>query len=123
MNRAILHTGWAALKQMLEYKAAEVIEVPAGYTSQTCSGCGIIDPRSRRSQSKFQCVACGHAQNADLNAARNILASGTGAAARRGALAAATPATREMDTMVPRHYRKSSMDFLRRSRRGRGVAC
>ena len=103
-NRVILHTGWAALKQMLEYKAAELIEGPAGYTSQTCSGCGIIDPQSRRSQSKFRCVACGRAQNADLNAARDIRALATGAAARREA-SAATPATREMDTMVPRHYR------------------
>ena len=85
---------------MLEYKAAELIEVPAAYTSKTGSGCGIIDPNSRRSQSKFQYVACGHAQNA----ARNIRASGTGATARRGALATATPTTREMDTMVPRHY-------------------
>ena len=107
LNRVILHTGWAALKQMLEYKAAERIEVPAAYTSQTCSGCGIIDPHSRRSQSQFQCVACGHAQNADLNAARNIRASGTGATARRGALAAATPATPELDAMVPRHDRLS----------------
>ena len=105
LNRVILHTGWAALKQMLEYKAAELIEVPAAYTSQTCSGCGIIDPHSRRTRSKFQCVACGHAQNADPNAARNIRASGTGAAARPGALATATPATRELDAMVPRHYR------------------
>ena len=105
LNRVILHTGWAALKQMLEYKAAELIEVPAGYTSQTGSGCGIIDPHSRRSQSRFRCVACGHAQNADLNAARNIRASGTGAVARRGAPAAATPSTRQMDTMVSRHDR------------------
>ena len=88
LNRVILHTGWAALGQMLNYKAAEVIEVSAAYTSQTCSTCGVIDADSRRSQSEFKCVACGHAQNADLNAARNIRASGTGATARRGVWAA-----------------------------------
>ena len=105
LNRAIRHTGWATLKQVLGYKAAVQIDAPAVYTSQTGSACGTIDPHSRRSQSEFQCVAYGHARNADLNAARNIRASGTGAAAWRGALAAATPATREMDTMVPRHFR------------------
>ena len=98
LNRVILHTGWAAMQQMLEYKAVELIQVPAAYTSQTCSACGTVDADSRRSQASFQCVACGHAQNADLNAARNILASATGASARRGAFTLVTPANREMDT-------------------------
>ena len=84
LNGVILHTGWTARGQMLNYKAAEVIEVSAAYTSQTCSACGVIDADSRRSRSEFKCVACGHAQNADLNAARNIRASGTGATARQG---------------------------------------
>ncbi len=53
---------------------------------------------SRGSQAEFICVACGHAANADVNAAKNIPASGTGASARRGALASATPATREFST-------------------------
>ena len=105
LNRVILHTGRAALGQMLNYKAAEVIKVSAAYTSQTCSACGAIDADSRRSQSEFKCVACGHAQNADLNAARNIRASGTGATARREAFGMPTSMTREMDTMGPRHYR------------------
>ena len=105
LNRVILHTGWAALGQMLNYKAADVIEVSAAYTSQTCSACGAIDADSRRSQSEFKCVACGHAQNADLNAARNIRASGTGATARREAFGMPTSMTREMGTMGPRHHR------------------
>ena len=86
LNREILHTGWGAMERMLEYKALELIRVPAAYTSQTCSACGVIDADSRRTQASFKCVACGHPQNADLNAARNILASATGATARRGAL-------------------------------------
>ena len=45
--------------------------------------------------------ACGHAANADVNAARNIMASGIGAAGRRGALALATPVTRQTGGMVP----------------------
>ncbi len=105
LNRVILHTGWSALGQMLNYKAADVIEVSAAYTSRSCSACGAIDAASRRSQSEFKCVACGHAQNADLNAARNIRASGTGATARRKAFGMPTSMTREMDTMGPRHNR------------------
>ena len=105
LNRVILHTGWAALGQMLNYTAAEVIEVSAAHTPQTCSACGAIDADSRRSQREFKCVACGHAQNADRNAARNIRASGIGATARREAFGMPTSMTREMDTMGPRHYR------------------
>ena len=91
LNREILHTGWGAM---------ELIRIPAAFTSQTCSACGGVDANSRRSQADFTCVACGHAQNADLIAARNILASATGATARRGAFTLVTPATREMDTAI-----------------------
>ena len=76
LNREILATGWGSLCAMLEYKAAERIAVNPAFTSQTCSACGVADAGSRRSQAAFRCVACGHAQNADINAARNILASG-----------------------------------------------
>ena len=88
--------GWHGMKAKLAYKTG-VVEVNPAYTSQTCNACGAVDKASRRTQLDFTCVACGHADNADLNAARNILTSGTGASARRGALALATPATRETD--------------------------
>ena len=89
---------------MLSYKAAELVRVPAVFYF-TCSACGVVDADSRRSQAGFECVACGHAQHSDLNAARNILASATGASARRGALPVGTPMTRETDTGALRHYR------------------
>ena len=95
LNREILNTGWSQLRRMLEYKAAHVEVVPPMYTSQTCSSCGTADPVSRKSQSKFKCVHCGHKGNADVNAALNIMASATGAAGRRGALALATPKNRQ----------------------------
>ncbi len=98
LNRVILNTGWSAMQQMLAYKAVELIQVPAAFTSRTCSACGTVYADSRRSQASFKCMACGHAQNADLNADRNILASATGATARRGAFTLVTPVTREMDT-------------------------
>ena len=98
LNREILETGWYGLRQMLEYKA-RVIEVNPAYTSQTCHACGHADKASRRGRT-YACVACGHADHADLNAARNILASGIGAAARRGAFGLPTPVTREIDAMA-----------------------
>ncbi len=86
LNRSILTQGWGRLEQMLTYKLAmthsELLKVPAAYTSQTCSACGSIDPRSRISQATFRCVACGHAANADVNAAQNILAAGLAVTAR-----------------------------------------
>ena len=97
LNREILATGWAGLKSKLDYKAANVIEVDPAHTSQTCLVCGHVARENRRSQSKFLCVACGHQGNADINAALNILARGTGASGRRGAWALAPPMNRQQD--------------------------
>ena len=83
LNRAILDQGWRGLRIMLAYKLADrgarLLEVAAAYTSQTCAACGVIDARSRRDQSHFICVACGHEANADTNAAINILRRADGA--------------------------------------------
>lgn len=63
--------------KMLDYKAAErgveVVRVPAAYTSQTCAACGYVDSENRKTQATFKCVSCGHAANADVNAAEVIL--------------------------------------------------
>ena len=96
LNRRILETGWAGLGAKIGYKAANLIEVDPAYTSQTCRACGVVDARSRRSQSEFECVACGHQGNADVNAALNILARGTGAAGRGGG-AVRRPVKRQRD--------------------------
>ncbi len=98
LNRSINATGWGQLDGMLQYKCREVLKVPAPYTSQDRNKCGHRDKANRLTQSKFTCVLCGHADNADLNAAANILASGIGATARRGAFGLPTPITREIDT-------------------------
>jgi putative transposase len=74
LNRSILDAGWGRLVEMLRYKLAwsggTLVEVTAAYSSQTCSHCGAVDPRSRRSQSEFSCVVCGCVDHADLNAAK-----------------------------------------------------
>jgi len=48
-----------------------------------CSFCGHVSKENRRSQSIFECKVCGHEENADINAAKNILTVGqTGLACR-----------------------------------------
>jgi putative transposase len=78
LNRAILAQGWGKLRHQLAYKLArrggKLILVDARYTSQECVACGTIDSRSRPSQAAFRCVACGHRDHADVNAARVLLA-------------------------------------------------
>ena len=95
LNRSILNTGWSQLRTMLEYKAANLVKVNAAYTSQTCNSCGTIDKTSRKSQSVFECAHCGHEDNADVNAALNILALEPGASGRRKAWALAPFMTRQ----------------------------
>jgi hypothetical protein len=48
--------------------------VPPAYTSITCSACGHVSAQSRRRKQRvqFECVACGHAAHADVQAGVNI---------------------------------------------------
>lgn len=80
LNRAILAKGWyqfaLALSSAARYTGTTVVTVPAAYTSQRCSACGHVDPKSRESQAVFRCTHCPHTEHADVNAAKNILAAG-----------------------------------------------
>ncbi|MBS4730578.1 transposase [Mycobacterium sp. SM1] len=80
LNRAILDKGWhqfaLALASAARYTGTTVVNVPAAYTSQRCSACRQVDPKSRESQAVFRCTHCLHTEHADVNAARNILAAG-----------------------------------------------
>lgn len=74
LARGILDAGWGMLMEQLRYKLSwsggTLVEVPAAYSSQTCSACGCVDAESRASQSIFCCTSCGHCDHADLNAAK-----------------------------------------------------
>lgn len=69
---------WAFNKfyQIVEYKAVEegvsVEQESPEYTSQTCSYCGHVDSKNRKSKHEFKCVECGREYHADYNAARNV---------------------------------------------------
>ena len=66
---------FAQLEFMLRYKCEakgiEVVVVDAYFTSKRCNDCGDVDKRSRH-KGVYRCVACGHKDNSDINAAKNI---------------------------------------------------
>jgi len=80
LNKSILDQGWSEFKRQIQYKLEWLggiyMEISPSYTSQKCSSCENIDKKSRISQMKFCCIRCGHTENADINAAKNILAAG-----------------------------------------------
>jgi putative transposase len=80
LNRSILDQGWAEFRRQLDYKqhwrGGLVIAVPPHNTSRTCPICSHVSANNRKTQATFLCVSCGHAEHADLVAAKNILAAG-----------------------------------------------
>jgi putative transposase len=94
LNRGILRSGWGLLTRRLQDKAPGRVEkINPAFTSQRCSACGQVDPKSRESQAVFWCTACGYACHADVNAARNIAAGH--AVTARGGCRSAGPVNRE----------------------------
>ena len=94
LNRGILRSGWGLLVRRLQDKAPGRVEkINPAFTSQRCSACGQVDPKSRESQAVFRCTACGYACNADVNAAKNIAAGH--AVTARGGFRDAGPLNRE----------------------------
>ena len=80
LNKAILDQGWFEFRRQLEYKLAwnggMLIAVPPHNTSRTCPCCGHVSKDNRKTQAQFKCVACGHAENADVVGAINVLERG-----------------------------------------------
>lgn len=71
-SQHISDVAWSLFFELLESKT-QVETVNPAYTSQTCSKCGHTHKNNRPTQSIFECISCGHEENADLNAAKNIL--------------------------------------------------
>jgi transposase len=76
LNKAILNVGWGDFRTLIEYKLRErnkfLATVSPQYTSQECSKCAHVDAGNRRTQEHFQCLQCGHTDNADTNASQVI---------------------------------------------------
>jgi transposase len=99
LNRGILQSGWGLLVRRLEDKAPDRVEkIKPHFTSQRCSACGHVDPKSRESQAVFRCTACGFVGHADVNAAINIAAGH--AVTARGGYRVAGPANREPQLLL-----------------------
>ena len=79
LAKSIADVGWSAFLSILSFTAAyagrSVVAVPPAYTSQTCSGCGVIVAKGL-SVRWHSCPDCGASLHRDHNAALNILERG-----------------------------------------------
>lgn len=79
LNRSISDAGWNGFMSILSSKAESagvtVVKVDPKGTTQECSGCGKVVPKTLRDR-KHDCPHCGLSLDRDENAARNILARG-----------------------------------------------
>ena len=75
-NRKVKFLGLSSLKDEVEHIARKygiaLSTVQASYTSKMCPMCGSIADENRPNQETFECVECGHIDNADHNASVNI---------------------------------------------------
>jgi len=90
-RRNIRDAAWSMTVRKLESKAEEagnrvVLRVNPAYTSRTCSVCGWVKPEELKGP-VFRCgnTGCGHVEDRDLNAAKNILSVGQHALAEKAA--------------------------------------
>ena len=75
-NRLVKEMRLSSIKDEFEHIARKYgisrSTVHAEYTSQECHECGCIDEGNRKSQEEFECLECGHKDNADSNSSKNI---------------------------------------------------
>ena len=76
LNRSITEQTWGLLRNQIAYKAEwagrEMVLVDPRFTSQRCSGCGVVSADNRQHK-RYDCADCGMTEDADVNAARNVL--------------------------------------------------
>ncbi|HEV2458969.1 MAG TPA: transposase, partial [Ktedonobacterales bacterium] len=79
LAKSISDAGWSAFLSVLAFKAVcagkRAVAVPPAYTSQTCSGCGVIVHKGL-SVRWHSCPDCGASLHRDHNAAQNIERAG-----------------------------------------------
>jgi putative transposase len=93
LSKHIADVSWSMFFDQLSYKSKQYekkfIQINPKFTSQKCNSCGHIAKENRKTQSEFECVSCGHQQNADINASINILGEGIALNRQRKVLACA----------------------------------
>jgi putative transposase len=84
LARSISDASWSKFVSMLDYKAEKagghLVRVDPRNTSQKCSGCGELVPKSLAVRT-HTCPSCGLVIDRDHNASLNILRAGIGAGA------------------------------------------
>ncbi|HEV2459767.1 MAG TPA: transposase [Ktedonobacterales bacterium] len=94
LAKSIADAGWSAFLAILSFKAEEAgktaVAVPPAFTSQACSGCGVIVQKAL-SVRWHTCPDCGTSLHRDHNAALNILRFGRASAAGQAAQASTWP--------------------------------
>ena len=79
LAKSIADASWSSFVSILGNKAEEagcrVIKVPPRFTTQRCSACGET-VRKTLSVRIHRCDFCGHVEDRDVNAAKNILRAG-----------------------------------------------
>ena len=82
LNRSVREQTWGEFTQQLAYKAlsagGQLVKVDPKNTTQMCSSCGKLPPMKLTLQDRlYVCEHCGHMQDRDLNASRNIAQRGS----------------------------------------------
>ncbi|AFZ27552.1 transposase [Cylindrospermum stagnale PCC 7417] len=87
LAKSISDVSWSLFREWVEYFGkvfgVVTVAVPPNFTSQNCSNCGEIVKKSLSSRTHV-CPHCGHTQDRDHNAARNILEKGLSTAGHVG---------------------------------------
>jgi putative transposase len=91
LAKSIHDAAWTQFRQWIEYFGkvfgVATVAVPPHNTSQNCSNCGEVVKKSLSTRT-HSCPHCGHVQDRDHNAARNILEIGLRTVGHTGTLIA-----------------------------------
>ena len=90
LAKSISDAAWTQFRSWIEYFGkvfgVVTVAVPPHYTSQNCSNCGRLVKKALSVRTHV-CLSCGHTQDRDWNAARNILEKGLSTAGHVGTYA------------------------------------
>jgi putative transposase len=89
LAKSISDAAWTQFRTWVEYFGkvfgVVTVAVPPQYTSQNCSNCGKVVKKALSTRT-HTCHHCGHTQDRDWNAARNILEKGLRTVGHTGTL-------------------------------------
>src|SRR6185437_16062167 len=90
LARAVSDQGFGTARRMLAYKTQRnggtLVVADRWYpSSKTCSNCGSVKAKLPLNDRTYACDTCGHAEDRDVNAARNLLSLAASGAERRNA--------------------------------------